>query len=35
LEALFEGEHLFGEFGADRGGDSFGGQGNALGFGRD
>jgi len=34
LEALFEGEHLFGEFGADRGGDSFGGQSNALGFGR-
>jgi hypothetical protein len=34
LEALFEGEHLFGEFGDDCGGDFFGGQDDALGVGR-
>ncbi len=34
LEALFEGEHLFGKLGDDRCGDFFGGQDDALRVGR-
>ena len=34
LDAIFEGEDLFGELANDAGGDVFGGQGNALGSGR-
>ena len=34
VDALFEGESLFGELGADRGGDVLGREGDALGLGR-
>src|SRR5215207_1315897 len=34
VDALLEGESLFGEFGADRGGDILGREGDALGLGR-